>query len=185
MGVGVGMGVCVRVGVSVGAGVNVGVGVGLSVGPSSGVGVGVSLRVSFGTGVGVGVGAGLDLGAQAVKDRISTSVTTKSHSLFLFIRKPPFDERREFRTVRSYANYFGYSVTGQRQSEARKPFLLHFSQVLIIVGQYLNHRLPGTGVLGSGSDQTESCGKGGQGRHIALQQVSPDMSSNNNKKRRP
>ena len=89
-----GIRVAVVVGDAVG-GTEVSVGrIGVAVG---GTGVGVAS-----TGFGVGVAstdvrvAGVGLGAQAVRGRIIPSVTSKSHSLFLLIVKPPFDGRMNF-----------------------------------------------------------------------------------------
>jgi hypothetical protein len=79
------------VGVS-GIGVAVG-GIGVAVGSGvSGIGV-----VVASTGLGVGVAStGVGPSVQAVSDRIITSVTSNSHSLFLLIVKPPFDGQANF-----------------------------------------------------------------------------------------
>jgi len=80
-GIGVGVG---GTGVAVGeAGVCVG-GTGVAVG---GIGIAVAS-----TGFGVGVAfTGIGAGAHAVRVRIIPSVTSKGHSLFLFIRKTSFE----------------------------------------------------------------------------------------------
>jgi len=63
-------------------------------GPRTGTELGVGLA-STGFGVGAastGVGAtGVGFGSQAVKDRISPTITSKSHSLPFLTEKPPFE----------------------------------------------------------------------------------------------
>lgn len=73
-------------------GVEVGSGVGVSVG---GIGVGVSVSgigvVVASTGLGVGVAStAVGAGAHVVSSKIITSITSKSHNLFLLIVKPPY-----------------------------------------------------------------------------------------------
>lgn len=138
-GVGVG-GTGVGVGVG-GSGVAVG-GIGVGVGGTdvtvggardcvggSGVAVGgIGVAVAS-TGFGVGVAStGVGAGAHAVRARVIPSVTSKGHSLFLFIGKPPF-VKQAISVNTPFPNRFNAEVKEQEKLSPTCPgngFVLQF-----------------------------------------------------------